>query len=137
MDEFKQKETLWETVEGDKINMDFIRANKQLDIIQKSLSEYLNSKRLVFPRYFFVSEDQLMEILAQTKDPIFVQKHLGKTFEAINSLDFNENMEICGMMSNLGEKVAFKNKIDVNKTDLKGQVEIWIREVEFEMINTL
>jgi hypothetical protein len=29
-------------------------------------------------------------------------------------------MEICGMMSNLGEKVAFKNKIDVNKTDLKG-----------------
>ena len=78
-----------------------------------------------------------MEILAQTKDPICVQKHLGKTFEAINSLDFNENMEICGMMSNLGEKVAFKNKIDVNKSDLKGQVEIWIREVEFEMINTL
>ncbi len=137
MDEFKQKETLWETVEGDKINMDFIRANKQLDIIQKSLSEYLNSKRLVFPRYFFVSEDQLMEILAQTKDPLYVQKHLGKTFEAINSLDFNENMEICGMISNLGEKVAFKNKIDVNRTDLKGQVEIWIREVEFEMINTL
>jgi hypothetical protein len=32
---------------------------------------------------------------------------LNKTFEAINTLDFNENLEVCGMISTLGEKVVF------------------------------
>ena len=50
-----------------------------LEKCQKSLNDYLDSKRNAFPRFFFISDDELLSILG-SHDPQCVQEHMIKVF---------------------------------------------------------
>ena len=108
----------------------FRKANQKLDEIQKGLNDYLEMKRLYFPRFFFLSNDELLEILSQTKEPRAVQPHLGKCFEGVNRVNFEKDLKISQMISAEGETVAMDKKVDPESSANKGNVEKWLLELE-------
>lgn len=61
--------------------------------VNKELSAYLQSKRMSFSRFFFLADEELLQILAQTKNVEMVQEHIQKCFEGIKRLTFVPNPE--------------------------------------------
>ena len=98
--------------------------NGKLEEIQKSLDMYLETKRQSFPRFYFLSNDDLLEILGQSRNPEAVQPHLKKCFDNINLLSISKiqtKFEASAMISQDGESVQF-----VANTILEGPVEVRI-----------
>ncbi|XP_043666184.1 dynein axonemal heavy chain 1-like [Vespula pensylvanica] len=103
-----------------------------LEVVQKGLADYLETKRMVFPRFFFLSDDELLEIVAQTKNVQAVQPHLKKCFENMRELRFEEDLAITRMYSAEYEEVVLRPPIYP-----EGNVENWLGLVEEAMRNTL
>lgn len=98
---------------------------------QKSLSKYLDSKRKSFPRFFFLSDNELLSILGNT-NPDGIQEHIVKMFDNIGSLlfinDSRENTLVSAMVSCEKETMQFRSKVMA-----RGSVENWMNDVLIEM----
>ena len=108
--------------------------NLKLEQIQKALEDYLDRKRKQFPRFFFLSNEELLEILAQSRVPAAVQPHLRKIFESIYQLEFSKirSEEILAMISAEGEKVSLSKNLRA-----RDSVEEWLKNVEVDMVKSL
>ncbi|KAL3158235.1 hypothetical protein ABBQ38_010487 [Trebouxia sp. C0009 RCD-2024] len=108
--------------------------NVQLDVVEKGLNDLLDTKKMAFPRFFFLSNDELLEILAEAKEPRNVQPFVKKCFEAVKEFVFADDGKITGMVSVEGEKLDWIEAVDPSLT---GAVELWMGEVEGVIRRTL
>uniref|UniRef100_A0A6E8VFP2 AAA+ ATPase domain-containing protein n=1 Tax=Anopheles coluzzii TaxID=1518534 RepID=A0A6E8VFP2_ANOCL len=112
--------------------------NVLLEKVTRCLEAYLEVKRMAFPRFYFLSNDELLEILAQTKNPYAVQPHLSKCFDAIAKIEFGKKKtetgesvmtnDIIAMISPEGERLTFGVGLKA-----RGAVEDWLSKVEEAM----
>ncbi|XP_041975311.1 dynein axonemal heavy chain 8 [Aricia agestis] len=105
---------------------------EQLEACQKSLSGYLETKRLIFPRFFFVSDPVLLEILGQASDPRSIQPHLPSIFDAIYTVEFDDKDRIVKMNSDNGETIPFERPVVC-----LGGVENWLNVLLDSMKETV
>lgn len=113
------------------------KMNDKFDLLQRALERYLETKRHVFPRFYFVSNDDLLEILGNSKKPEAVQPHLKKLFDNLNKMKIQKSVglnkqEAVGMFSDDGEYVEFSKPFF-----LDGPSEIWLLNLESAMRTNL
>ncbi|EEZ99537.1 Dynein heavy chain, cytoplasmic-like Protein [Tribolium castaneum] len=130
--------------------------NALLEQIMKCLESYLEVKRVAFPRFYFLSNDELLEILAQTRNPHAVQPHLRKCFDAIARLEFAAKEEEVGITPGGDEDVKKSKSVTMLTTNIsamispegervaltkglkaRGNVEDWLGKVESSMFFAL
>jgi len=100
--------------------------------IQKSLESFLQKKRTAFPRFYFLSNENLLRIFAEARNPKAVQPFLSKIFEGIFSLQFTPNgQDILSMNSLEGEMIT------LGKCQTLGAIEGWMSNLEKSMKNAL
>ena len=85
-----------------------------LDMCQKSLSGYLASKRSVQPRFYFVSNAQLLEILGQACNPVMIQHHLASITNNVVGLMFDDTRQVKGFVSAEGEEMLLESSISTD-----------------------
>ncbi|PWU94564.1 putative dynein heavy chain [Trypanosoma cruzi] len=107
---------------------------EQLDECQRKLSLYLEQKRNLFPRFYFVSDTVLLEILSQASDPQSIQPHLASIFDGLASVRFERikpkeagaqpYFQIVEMISGEGESLMMREP-----TPCVGNVEDWLNRL--------
>jgi dynein heavy chain len=71
----------------------------------------MTMKRKAFPRFYFLSNDELIDILANSQDLAIIQQHLKTCFDNIVKLEIVDGETIKGMYSGEGEMVPFKTDV--------------------------
>lgn len=117
------------------------RLGNLMTVIQKALGEYLEKQRREFARFYFLGDDDLLEILGNSGEPGKVLGHVSKMFAGISSARISttdlpeDTLAILdAMVSKDGEIVPFHEPITImHSTNVKE----WLKEIESKMKNTL
>lgn len=106
------------------------RLAELLNKIQKALGEYLERERMSFPRFYFVGDEDLLEIIGNSNDTMRISKHFRKMFAGLSGLLMDQESTITGFVSKEGEQVQLKKTISLVKTP---KINDWLAALESNM----
>lgn len=101
-------------------------SNETLEVVERGLNQYLENKRASFARFYFLSDDELLTILSEARDPQKIQPQFRKLFENVAKIEMvaPEN-EMFGLYSHMKEYIPFSQSVFPRK-----YVENWLTEIE-------
>jgi hypothetical protein len=83
------------------------KVQEDLTVCEKALNEFMDSKRVAFPRFYFVSPADLLDILSNGNAPVKVMIHMPKIISALDTLQLLEEGVrpfAKGMVSGVGKE---------------------------------
>ncbi|XP_028177643.1 cytoplasmic dynein 2 heavy chain 1-like [Ostrinia furnacalis] len=112
--------------------------SEQLHACQSALNLYIDEKRSIFPRLYFMSDDDLLELLGQARAgaegrEAVMQTHLKKLFPGITGVRLGPgDLSITALCSQYDETLQLDHPVDIDCP-----VEIWLKNLESEMRSSL
>ena len=103
---------------------------ESLEKCQKSLSQYLERKRISFPRFYFISDEELINILGDA-EVRGIEPYLLKLFDNVKQVIFSGG-SIVSIESSEKERLTLNNHISTDYA-----VEVWMTRLEEEMKHSL
>ncbi|CDJ60958.1 hypothetical protein EMWEY_00008520 [Eimeria maxima] len=103
----------------------------ELDSCQRSLSDYLDAKRIMYPRFYFISDDELLSVLGSSGHEA-VQPLMLKLFDNCKRLQIDGSGQVAGMESEEGEAYRFYEPVVT-----EGPAEEWMTTVDEAMKTSL
>ncbi|KAJ4680103.1 dynein heavy chain [Exophiala dermatitidis] len=110
------------------------RLAELLSKIQKALGEYLERERMSFPRFYFVGDEDLLEIIGNSNDITRVAKHFKKMFAGISGAEVSDNNSITAVTSKEGEVVQLKKEVSLIKLP---KINDWLTALDNSVKQTL
>jgi dynein heavy chain 1, cytosolic len=130
-----------EVLNIDSLQRTLERLGNLMGVIQRALGEYLTKQRSDFSRFYFLGDDDLLEIMGNSGEPGKVLSHIGKMFAGIagatietEELNQGVRARLRAMVSKDGEIVPFHEPIEITS---QKNVKDWLKEIETKMQNTL
>lgn len=112
MKKVDHKFSIREAIKGPAIMESITKLTGNFEGLQRSLEYYLDRKRQKFPRLYFLSNDEFINILAKSSTEIdLINQYLSKLFDSVNTLTIlgeDKNWLIESINSIEGEKILLK-----------------------------
>lgn len=125
---------------NDEKRVELEEISKSIEECEKKLNIYLEQKKKAFARFYFVSNQTLIDILSNGNNPLKIaDEFLGDLFDGIKKLQMRDNPankmacpQGIAMISKDAEVVPFKTPFEP-----KEEVEIWLSFLEAKMRDCL
>ena len=104
--------------------------------ISRVVYDYLEQKKKAFPRFYFVANQALLNVLSNGNRPLKVAEYMGDCFDGVRTLDFSKDPEngkiASGMYSKDTETVPWGQDLH-----LEGAVETYIARINNTIITII
>ncbi|ODQ81979.1 hypothetical protein BABINDRAFT_160194 [Babjeviella inositovora NRRL Y-12698] len=111
------------------------RTLDSLTRVRKALNDYLEKQREIFPRFYFIGNEDLLDIIGNASNVTEVGRHLQKMFPGIASIAYDKQRSlITAIHSEEGETVILGTPVSIAKHVSLHQ---WLKELEYEVKCTL
>lgn len=102
--------------------------------MENGFHAYLRKKRAVFPRLFTLSDELVLSLICDSREPANCKSYIPLLFPALTTFDQNTKMEIISV-STKAETIPLVKPVNVNLS--KRHVEKWMHELDAQIKHTL
>ncbi|KAK0162631.1 hypothetical protein PV327_006394 [Microctonus hyperodae] len=114
--------------------VELLKAMEKIEVIKNDIRIYLNNIRLIFPRFFFLSDKELVTILFEKNVIERVKILLKKCFRGVNNIKVNlHRTNIISIISDYNEELSLKKKFVCNNKNTNE----WLKLIEISISESI